>query len=64
MLDQVEALKWVKKNINRFGGDKDNVVIFGESVGAVAVSLHLISPLTKGMCNKEFHFTLSESSNS
>lgn len=48
MLDQVEALRWVKRNINKFGGDPSKVTIFGESAGAVAVTLHLISPLTNG----------------
>ncbi|CAL8121792.1 unnamed protein product [Orchesella dallaii] len=49
MLDQVEALRWVKKNIRSFGGDPDRIIIFGESAGAVAVTLHLMSPLTKGL---------------
>lgn len=49
MLDQVEALRWVKKNIINFKGDPEKVVIFGESAGAVAVTLHLLSPLTKGV---------------
>ncbi|ODM96235.1 Liver carboxylesterase [Orchesella cincta] len=49
MLDQVEALRWVKKNIRSFGGDPDRVMIFGESSGAVSVNLMLVSPLTKGL---------------
>jgi para-nitrobenzyl esterase len=32
--DQVEALKWVKANIGDYGGDRDNVTIFGESAGS------------------------------
>ncbi|XP_022828340.1 esterase B1-like [Spodoptera litura] len=47
--DQVAALVWVKKNIANFGGDPDNVTIFGQSSGASAVTLHLISPLSKGL---------------
>jgi len=48
LLDQVEALRWVQKNIAYFRGDPKKVTIFGQSAGAVAVSLHLVSPLTKG----------------
>lgn len=48
LLDQVEAMKWVQANIKSFGGDPQNVIIGGESSGAIAVTLHLMSPLTKG----------------
>ena len=57
MLDQVEALKWVKENINHFGGDPSKVTIFGESAGATSVSLHLLSPLSEGL----FHQAIAES---
>ncbi|XP_073955396.1 juvenile hormone esterase-like [Choristoneura fumiferana] len=49
MKDQVAALRWVQKNISQFGGDPDNVTIFGESCGAASVSFHLISPMSKGL---------------
>lgn len=49
MKDQVAVLRWVKKNIGNFGGDPDNVTIFGESAGAASVGYHLISPMTKGL---------------
>ncbi|XP_023241636.1 cholinesterase-like [Centruroides sculpturatus] len=49
MLDQVMALKWVHRNIENFGGDKDLITIFGESAGSMSVGHHLISPMTKGL---------------
>ena len=57
MLDQVEALKWVKDNIKYFGGDPSRVTICGLSAGATSVSLHLMSPLSKGL----FHQAIAES---
>ncbi|XP_072939633.1 bile salt-activated lipase-like [Epargyreus clarus] len=41
--DQLSALRWVKDNINAFGGDVNKITIFGESAGAVSVDLHLMS---------------------
>ncbi|VVC93855.1 unnamed protein product [Leptidea sinapis] len=49
MKDQVAALRWVQKNIRNFGGDPDNVTIFGESAGGASVSFHLVSPMSKGL---------------
>ena len=57
MLDQVEALKWVKDNVKNFGGNSSKVTIFGESAGGASVSLHLLSPLSKDL----FHQVIAES---
>lgn len=46
--DQVAALRWVKNNIAAFGGDPDNVTIFGASSGGASVHYHILSPLSQG----------------
>ena len=56
-LDQIESLKWVKRNIAVFGGDPDNVTIFGESAGGQAVTQLMVSPPAAGL----FHRAISES---
>ncbi len=48
-LDQITALEWVQDNIESFGGDPDNVTIFGESAGGVAVCALMAMPAAKGL---------------
>ena len=56
-LDIIQALKWVNKNIELFGGDPNNITIFGESAGGHNVLSLLVSPQAKGL----FHKAISQS---
>ena len=49
ILDQIEALRWVRRNIAAFGGDPENVTIFGESAGGGSVSLLPLIPEARGL---------------
>ncbi len=58
LLDQIEALRWVRANIARFGGDPGNVTIFGQSAGGKSVLALFSSPLARGL----FHKGIAQSS--
>ena len=52
LMDIAAALEWVKRNAAEFGGDANNVTVFGESAGSFAVSTVMASPLSKGLVAK------------
>jgi para-nitrobenzyl esterase len=60
MLDVVTALKWVRENIDRFGGDASNVTIFGQSGGASKVAVMMAMPAAQGL----FHKAIAQSGSS
>ena len=66
ILDQIQALKWIKENINFFGGDENNITLFGESAGAASVTILPFVKESKGLFNRiisqsgSFAFTISK----
>ena len=52
IMDQIAALKWVRKNIGAFGGDPQNVTLCGESAGGISVHILMTSPAAAGLFNK------------
>lgn len=60
LMDMMAALQWIQENIEAFGGNPDQVTIFGESAGGIAVSMLCASPQAKGL----FHGAISQSGGS
>ena len=52
LLDKIAALQWVANNIEQFGGDANNVTVFGQSAGSQSVCSLMASPLAKGLFHK------------
>jgi para-nitrobenzyl esterase len=52
LMDQIAALEWVKRNVESFGGDPDNVTIAGESAGGLSVLYLMSSPLARGLFDR------------
>lgn len=50
--DQTMALRWIQANIGAFGGDPNNVTLFGNSAGGIAVHLHMLSELSRNLFHK------------
>ena len=57
ILDHIAALEWVQDNIEEFGGDANNITIFGESAGGASIYSLLATPMAKNL----FHKAISES---
>ncbi|MBB6091218.1 para-nitrobenzyl esterase [Povalibacter uvarum] len=52
LMDQIAALQWVRRNIEAFGGDADNVTVVGESAGGISINMLLTSPSTSGLFDR------------
>jgi para-nitrobenzyl esterase len=58
LLDQVAALRWIQANIGRFGGDPDNVTVFGESHGGRSATALMVSPSAAGLMRRAIPMSL------
>ena len=54
-MDQIAALRWVRRNIPAFGGDPQRITIAGQSAGSMAVSKLMASPLAKGLFQRAMY---------
>lgn len=64
-MDEIAALRWVQRNIERFGGDPDNVTIFGQSAGSIEVACLLTAVPAKGLFRRAvLHSTAAHTANS
>lgn len=52
LMDQILALRWVHENIARFGGDPNNITVFGQSAGSIDTGILMTSPLARGLFQK------------
>jgi para-nitrobenzyl esterase len=52
LMDQILALRWVHDNIARFGGDPNNITVFGQSAGSIDTGILMVSPLARGLFQK------------
>lgn len=50
--DQTMAFKWVKNNIRAFGGNPNDITLFGESAGSISISNHIVSNVTRNLFNR------------
>lgn len=55
--DQILALRWIRRNIERFGGNPNSVTLFGESAGAASVSYLMLAPKAKGLFHRAISFS-------
>ncbi|XP_050295651.1 esterase E4-like [Anthonomus grandis grandis] len=62
--DQVQVLRWIKQNIEAFGGDSGSVTIQGYSAGSISVTCHMVSPMSRGLFHKAIAMSASGTSQS